>query len=570
MTPEEFLKNFGVLVEVPGGLGNLREMILELAFQGRLVAPVASDESAKELIQQIVQKRGKTTGEELGQTAINSNGTPQSPAHWCWTKLGQIAEVSGGITKGRNLAGRQVTAYPYLRVANVQRNLLNLSVMKEIEIPVQELDKYRLLKGDILFTEGGDWDKLGRSVVWEDQLPICLHQNHVFKARLLSPKLNPRWFSLFGNSPSGQQYFASASKQTTNLASINITQLRNLPVPVPPAPEQTRILAKVDQLMALCDELEARQTKKRETGTKLTQSALDALTSAEGPEEFAKAWQRVADNFQVLLNTPESIGKVRKTILELAARGQLAPQDSHDEPASALLDRVATAKIERVPRRQRASIRYEEELHVEPPFEIPQTWQWVRLDQLAYRVEYGTSSKPLDDSRGIPLLRMNNLQGGQIVFNPLRYISRETEDIDALMLEPGDILFNRTNSYELVGKTAVFLGQPHTYTFASYLIRASVLTGLDSARFLNLYFCTPAFRATQLEPGIVQQNGQANFNGSKLRSVWVPVPPLAEQKRIVAKVDQFMALCDTLESKLRDAEQGAQRLAEAMVAEMVA
>ncbi len=179
------------------------------------------------------------------------------PDSWQLPCFDDVFVIVSGVTKGRSLVGRKTIDLPYLRVANVQRGHLDLSVMKTIRLPVEELPRYRLRRGDVLMTEGGDWDKLGRAAVWNDELPECIHQNHVFRVRPPLPtKLLPRWAVTYANSAFGRAYFEEASKQTTNLASINMTQLRGCPLPLPPLAEQHRIVAKVDELMALCDELE--------------------------------------------------------------------------------------------------------------------------------------------------------------------------------------------------------------------------------------------------------------------------------------------------------------------------
>ena len=125
-----------------------------------------------------------------------------------------------------------------------------------VEVKVEEKDKYLLRDGDLLLTEGGDADKLGRAAIWRGQIPVCIHQDHIFRARPLSAA-SAEWLMLCTNSPFGRDYFLGSSKKTTNLATINSTQLKNCPIPLPSMVEQQRILAKVDQLMRLCDELEA-------------------------------------------------------------------------------------------------------------------------------------------------------------------------------------------------------------------------------------------------------------------------------------------------------------------------
>jgi type I restriction enzyme S subunit len=150
-----------------------------------------------------------------------------------------------------------------------------MDLIKEVDIPEDEVEKYLLRNGDLLITEGGDWDKVGRTAVWRDELPECLHQNHVFRARAVIADWEPRWAEMYLNSASAREYFAGSSKQTTNLASINMTQLRACAFPLPPLTEQHRIVAKVDQLMALCDQLKARLTQARRLNEQLTSTLVE-------------------------------------------------------------------------------------------------------------------------------------------------------------------------------------------------------------------------------------------------------------------------------------------------------
>jgi type I restriction enzyme S subunit len=166
--------------------------------------------------------------------------------------------ISGGITLGRKPGGKKIVSRPYLRVANVQRGHLDLEQIKEIELPEDEVEKYKLNPDDLLITEGGDWDKVGRTVIWRGEIEECLHQNHVFRARPCSEEFNVHWAELYLNARPARDYFAGSAKQTTNLASINMTQLRSCPFPLPPLEEQARIVAKVTELLALCDQLKAR------------------------------------------------------------------------------------------------------------------------------------------------------------------------------------------------------------------------------------------------------------------------------------------------------------------------
>lgn len=234
----------------------------------------------------------------------DASGLPDLPEGWAWATLASVAELKGGITKGQKRKPREaLRAVPYLRVANVQRGFLDLSEMKMIEATEDEILELGLEQGDVLFTEGGDRDKLGRGWVWQGELTECIHQNHIFRARLLSRDLQPKFVSWYGNS-FGQAYFVAEGKQTTNLASINLTKLKAFPVPIPPSQEQRRIVADVERRLSVVDELE----RLIERGLKRAE-------------------------------------RLRQSILKSAFEGKLVLQDPNDEPASVLLERIRTERV---------------------------------------------------------------------------------------------------------------------------------------------------------------------------------------------------------------------------------
>jgi len=163
------------------------------------------------------------------------------PGHWQIMPLEQVAHVQTGVAKGRRLEGKERVTLPYLRVANVQDGYLDLSEMRGIELLATEAAKYALQEGDVVLTEGGDFDKLGRGFIWRGQVSNCVHQNHVFAVRVNRQVLLPEFLAYLAQSSYGKGYFLSVAHRTTNLASINSTKLKALPVLVPPLDEQRDI-----------------------------------------------------------------------------------------------------------------------------------------------------------------------------------------------------------------------------------------------------------------------------------------------------------------------------------------
>lgn len=236
----------------------------------------------------------------------DTSNLPELPQGWVWASLDMLGEIASGVAKGtKREANVPVREVPYLRVANVQRGYLDLSEIKTILATERDIEELVLKNGDVLFNEGGDRDKLGRGWVWREEVANCIHQNHVFRMRPYLSDVLPELISHHGNT-FGKTWFQNAGKQTTNLASINMTMLRMFPVPLGPAAEQRELLL---QLQVQLENL-GRQEQAIELGLK--QSAAQ-----------------------------------RKNILKAAFSGQLMPQDPSDEPASVLLERIRSERSER-------------------------------------------------------------------------------------------------------------------------------------------------------------------------------------------------------------------------------
>lgn len=267
-------------------LKRMRDAVLTAAVTGSLVPQDPTDTPAAKVLA------------DLGVDAINPDGVPDLPEGWAWAPLGEVADVVGGVTKdAKRQDDPSFVERPYLRVANVQRGHLDLEVVTTIRVSPEKAAKLELRPGDVLFNEGGDRDKLGRGWVWEGQIDGCIHQNHVFRARVPTG-IGSKLVSIWGNT-FGQGWFEGRGKQTTNLASINLATLRSFPIPIGPPEEQQRILAELDRQMS---DLEA------------CERSVDA-----GLEVSAA---------------------LRRSVLRAAFEGRLVPQDPTDEPASVLLERI--------------------------------------------------------------------------------------------------------------------------------------------------------------------------------------------------------------------------------------
>ncbi|MDQ8199375.1 restriction endonuclease subunit S [Pelagicoccus enzymogenes] len=184
------------------------------------------------------------------------------PKEWDFTKLGSLSEIVSGVTLNKNSESGNITV-PYLRVANVQDGYLDLNEIKTVKVDQSQLSRYALQAGDVLMNEGGDFDKLGRGTIWNEEIKPCIHQNHVFRVRITSQGLSPEFLAYWSQSDFGKKYFVLSSKQSTNLASINSSQLNNFPIALPSPAEQQEIIAKTKATSSQLDELSSEAEKFR-------------------------------------------------------------------------------------------------------------------------------------------------------------------------------------------------------------------------------------------------------------------------------------------------------------------
>ena len=195
------------------------------------------------------------------------------PATWDVVRLGEVARIQTGRAVNRKASRETGVEMPYLSVANVKDGYLDLGVVKTMLVSEREVSRYKLRAGDVLFTEGGDADKLGRGTVWMGEISPCLHQNHVFAVRPRQGVLHAKFLASYAASTRGKRYFLNAAKQTTNLASMNSTQLKEMPVPLPGLTEQSRIITVLTTIDAAIE----RGRKETEILQSLKASAADAL-----------------------------------------------------------------------------------------------------------------------------------------------------------------------------------------------------------------------------------------------------------------------------------------------------
>jgi len=228
-----------------------------LAEQRRIVGRL--DELAAKIERaRVLRRQAMEEARALSRSIANALLRELSANDSATSTLGDVADIRAGVTLGRDLSG-PLLSLPYLRVANVQDGYVDLREVKQVNVLPGEGDKWRLEPGDILMTEGGDWDKLGRAAVWRGEIPNCIHQNHIFRVRVDQAAFDPEFLAALIGSESGRAYFQQASKQTTNLASINQRQLKAFPVVRPPLSEQRRTTELIREAVSMGDGLRLQQ-----------------------------------------------------------------------------------------------------------------------------------------------------------------------------------------------------------------------------------------------------------------------------------------------------------------------
>jgi type I restriction enzyme S subunit len=357
---------------------------------------------------------------------------------------------------------------------------------------------------------------------------------------------------------------------TTQQVELNIRTSQSLSVPVPPLAEQHRIVAKVDELMVLCDELEQKQVNTNAAHQTLVETLLAALTTTADQKEFAEAWQRIAHHFDTLLTTEYSVELLKQTILQLAVMGKLGPQDPNDEPADHLLIKIRELRsrsAEKGDERESESLAPIEE--IDYPFEIKSNWKWVRLGE----IHNVTSSKRIHArdyvSQGVPFYRskeIGELGRGQDVSTNI-FITEEA--FDQLRPLPG---FPKQGDL-MLASIGASIGNNWITDQREFYYKDGNVTKISShdlanMRYLQFFFDIPLL-VKQISEGVAGSAYNA-LTIIKIKNLLFPLPPLAEQHRIVAKVDELMVFCDALKARLKDTQTTQVYLADAIVEQSVA
>ena len=532
------------------GISKLRELILDLAIRGMIVQQDESEGSASELMIEISRERDKQIREGNARKfksthSIKPDETPFSiPKTWEWVQLGDIQEFTNGFAfKSTDL--HDGPGVGVVKIGDVYRNQgIGEHKMQFVTIDLANSidDKYIIKPGEMVITMTGDV-KVGFN---RTQTNYLLNQR-VGKIRcfLVNPKYI--YFQLISVA---EQKIKEASGGV--IPNVSTSEINSTLISLPPLEEQHRIVAKVDELMALCDQLEEEQENNLETHETLVSTLLNTLTSAAADAtEFADAWQRIQDNFDILFTTESSVVQLKKTILQLAVMGKLVHQDQEDEPAETLLRRISEAREALTTRgelkKQKSFSKASKNTNNDT---LPKGWSLALFGDVLFN----------RDSERVPLsVEARKLRPGNFDYYGASGVIDSIDDYifnKTLLLigEDGANLINRSTPIAFIARGKYWVNN-----------HAHVLDGISET--LLLYICLH-INSISLEP-YVTGTAQPKMNQAKMNSIPLRIPPEKEQQRIILKVGELLALCDRLKASLSSAQETQLNLADSIVEQAI-
>jgi type I restriction enzyme S subunit len=555
MKLETFFKHFDLLAEAPNGVQKLRELILDLAVRGKLVPQDKNDEPAAVLLERIKKEKERLVKEKIQKvrttSKIDNSEIPfELPKNWMWVNLDSYVLIVMGQSPDSTYYNNHKKGLPFYQGKSDFNNLYPTPrVWCEIPLKIAE-------ENDILISV--------RAPVGSTN--ICQEKSCIGRglAALRSIDNTNNFYLLY--------FLRAFEKKISEMGvgstfkAISKTNLETFKIAVPPLNEQKRIVTKVDELMKLCDELEARQKKKQETRILINNAALNKLLTAETPETFTKNWQRISDNFDILYSAPENIGKLRQAILQLAVMGKLVPQNANDEPAAVLLERIKKEKERLV---KEGKIKKEKSLPAikddEIPYDLPIGWECCYISELAIKVTDGEHITPTRTPSGHYLLSARNIKEEGIILDNVDYVPESEFYRIRKRCNPDkdDILISCSGS---VGRIAI-VDKDDTYV----MVRSVALLKLFKDN-INSKYLAYILKSLMVQNQIIEKSktsAQANLFLGKIKEIKVVLAPLNEQKRIVTKVDKLMKLCDELETKLTQTQTEREKIINAAVKQLL-
>lgn len=542
------------------GIKKLRELILELAVRGKLVPQKSSDEPASVLLEKIEKEKAQLFKDKLiKKPKILADITPgeicsELPVGWEVVRLNDLGEWGAGATPRRGNSELYGGDIPWFKSGELSADYIEKSEETVTELALKQSSLRYNKVGDVLLAMYGA--TIGKTSILKVRATtnqaVCACTpfsgfSNVYLLTLLKA-YRPRFI---GMGAGGAQPNISREKIIATVIAL------------PPLAEQHRIVAKVDELMALCDALEQQTEQSLIAHQTLVEVLLATLTDSTSADDFQSNWQRISEHFDALFTTEHSIEQLKQIILQLAVMGKLVPQNPGDEPASKLLEKIAEEKAQLIKDKK---IKKTKALPTitdkEKPFELPKNWEWTRLGDSLNKITDGTHHSPKNGESGDYLyISAKNIKNHGVQLSNATFVTKEVHDEIYSRCDPefGDVLYIKD------GATTGIVTLNNIKEPFSMLSSVALLKSPNTIfnRYLLISLRSPFFYK-EMRAGM---SGVAitRVTLKKLNIAFFSLPPLAEQHRIVAKVDELMALCDQLKTRLADAQTTQLHLADAVV-----
>lgn len=542
MNPERLLALYERVADTPDAVPRLRRFVLELAVRGKLVEQDPNDEPAGELLKRIAAEKARLVqAGEIKKTKpfeLVSDPAFGVPSNWAWTRLGAIAAY---IQRGKSRKYTTVDGAPVVSQKCVQWSGLDLTVAKQVTL--ESLSKYEPIRflrdGDLLWNSTGT-GTIGRVIRLVDPPGKLVCDSHVTVVRCL--EVDPEYVRTWLRTDHVYGVVEQRAAGSTNQVELTAQMANGQPLPLPPLAEQRRIVAKVEELMALLDRLEAARNAREVTRDRLNAASLARLTAPETtPEVFPSHARFALHELPALTTRPDQIKVLRQTILNLAVRGKLVEQELNAEPVPSVLQRFNVTGFR------------------EGAFHLPGTWVWIEVGSVAKTRLGKMLDKAKNRGKPRPYLRNINVRWFDFDLSDLLEMPFEDSELKEFSLLVGDVLICEGGE---PGRAAVWDARSQGIYFQKAIHRVRFFAPVDP------HFFVLALKASADDGRLAESftgTGIKHFTGKGLSGYRFPLPPLAEQHRIVAKVDELMALCDRLEATLATADTTKQRLLEALL-----
>lgn len=570
MRPERLLQHFETISDAPEAVVKLRRLVLNLAVRGKLAEQDGADESACKLIDRVNVARARLVASNAmrNSKAIAAPNKKTEmfglPSGWVWSIADQLWDFENGDRSSNYPSKHQLvkSGIPFVNAGHLQNGAVCMEDMNYItQNKFESLGGGKLRFGDQIYCLRGS---LGKHAVYNYRIPAAIASSLVILRPVL-PDLVP-FLRLYLDSDVSTAFLKRYDNGTAqpNLSSAN---LRRFEIPVPPLAEQHRIVAKVNELMAMCDQLDAARTRREATRDQLAAASLARLNTPD-PDTFPTDAGFVLDALPSLTTRPDQITQLRITLLNLAVRGKLVPQNSSDEPASELLKRIASEKARLAKMNMTGMAKLLPALAQQKNApELPEGWAWVRLGNVCQLVTSGSRDwAKYYSNDGAIFLRMGNLSKGhyRLRLDHLQHVKPPvSSEGTRTRLEGGDILVSITGEVGMLGLVPEDFGEAYINQHTAMVRPMPELKGRYLPELLRSSVAQDQFN----EP---QRGIKNSFRLTDVTQLVVPLPPIAEQHRIVAKIDELMSLCDQLEIALTHANTTRSRLLDALLHEALA